>query len=317
MPVFGCRQVLGVFNGREWGHIDSHLQDMLGRHAAETGDFEAAASHFAATLACTEAHPNRQRQLLEQFLKTLRRLTPEQANHHADWKPHCPSVSCNPRVCNSNAAMLAKLADGAEYLLVQVEKLAYQLPLPAVDLEHMDVSSDDAFTFANADARSYPEAFWKRLAAPLLAGEQLLLSFTANMPSLTCLLAACWVHENLLAAVNVCPWLLNNSPHLAGQDTVAATWLDGGKKSGAAVPDRVAVVGEEIGLDVDMHNPLALELHVSRLQASVEASTAGSFQVADIPPTQFVWLVLLHSCGAYCQVRIWYWRHEMQCCSTV
>ena len=66
---------------------------------------------------------------------------------------------------------------------MQVEKLAYQLPLPAVDLEHMDVSSDDAFTFANADARSYPKAFWKRLAAPLLAGEQLLLSFTANIPS--------------------------------------------------------------------------------------------------------------------------------------
>ena len=45
------------------------------------------------------------------------------------------------------------------------------------------------------------------------------------------------------------------------------------------------MVGEEIGLDVDMYNPLALELRVSRLQASVEASTAGSFQVAAILPT--------------------------------
>lgn len=99
-----------MFNGREWGHIDSHLQDMLGRHAAETGDFEAAASHFAATLACTEAHPNRQKQLLQQFLKTLRRLTPEQASYHADWQPRCLSVSCNPKVC----AMLAELADGGE-----------------------------------------------------------------------------------------------------------------------------------------------------------------------------------------------------------
>ena len=52
------------------------------------------------------------------------------------------------------------------------------------------------------------------------------------------------------------------------------------------MPDRVAVVGEEIGLDVDLYNPLALELRVSRLQASVEASTAGSFQVADTSPTQ-------------------------------
>ena len=117
MPVFGCRQVLGVFNGREWGHIDSHLQEMLGRHAAETADFEAAASHFAATLACTEAHPNRQRQLLEQFLSTLRRLTPEQAPHHADWKPSCLSITCNPKDCASKANMPVKLADGAECCL--------------------------------------------------------------------------------------------------------------------------------------------------------------------------------------------------------
>jgi len=70
--------VLGVFNEKKWGHIDGHLQDMLGRHASETGDFVAAASHYAATLACPDSHPNRQQHLLKQFLDSLQKLTPPQ-----------------------------------------------------------------------------------------------------------------------------------------------------------------------------------------------------------------------------------------------
>lgn len=70
--------MLGVFNEKKWGHIDGHLQDMLGRHASETGDFVAAASHYAATLACPDSHPNRQQHLLKQFLDSLQKLTPPQ-----------------------------------------------------------------------------------------------------------------------------------------------------------------------------------------------------------------------------------------------
>ena len=72
------RQVVGVFESKQWAHIDCHLQDKLGAHAAEAEDFVAAAKHFAGTLSCPASHPARQRLLLQQFLSTLRQLSPEQ-----------------------------------------------------------------------------------------------------------------------------------------------------------------------------------------------------------------------------------------------
>lgn len=77
---FVFRQVLGVFEGQEWGHINAHLQDMLGRHALEALDYEKAALHFASTLKIQEGHPNRQQHLLKQFLDTLKKLSPDQVN---------------------------------------------------------------------------------------------------------------------------------------------------------------------------------------------------------------------------------------------
>lgn len=67
-----------------------------------------------------------------------------------------------------------------------------------------------------------------------------------------------------------------------GRDTGASqpTWLEGGHKSIAAdASHRTAVCGEEIGLEVTLHNPLMSEMHVSQLRASVEASTSGAFEV--------------------------------------
>ena len=72
------RQVVAVFEAKRWTHIECHLQDKLGNHAAEAEDFVAAARHFAGTLLAPAPHPARQRTLLQQFLSTLRQLSPEQ-----------------------------------------------------------------------------------------------------------------------------------------------------------------------------------------------------------------------------------------------
>lgn len=76
--MFVCRQVLGVFDGQEWGHINAHLQDVLGKHALEAQDYLGAVRHFAATLKIKEGHPKRQQQLLKQFLDALRHLDAKQ-----------------------------------------------------------------------------------------------------------------------------------------------------------------------------------------------------------------------------------------------
>lgn len=83
-PV-SCRQVVGVFDARQWGHINCHLHDKLGFHAAEAGDYAAAANHFAETLVCSGTHPTRQKSLFQQFLGNLEKLSPEQAS---DSKPN-------------------------------------------------------------------------------------------------------------------------------------------------------------------------------------------------------------------------------------
>lgn len=86
--VFGyCRQVAGVFEAKQWSHIDCHLQEKLGVHAAEAEDFLTAAKFFAGTLACPASHPNRQRGLLQQFLSTLRQLSPEEVESNPSVPP--------------------------------------------------------------------------------------------------------------------------------------------------------------------------------------------------------------------------------------
>lgn len=83
MDSLTCRQVVAVYEAKQWSRIDCHLQETLGVHAAEAEDFVVAARHFAATLSCPASDPGKQRLLLGRFLSTLRQLTPQQVGLHA------------------------------------------------------------------------------------------------------------------------------------------------------------------------------------------------------------------------------------------
>jgi len=49
--------------------------------------------------------------------------------------------------------------------------LVLELPLPVVDVAHAHAVFDDQFSHANAAALSFPEAHWRQLEGPFLAGE--------------------------------------------------------------------------------------------------------------------------------------------------
>lgn len=77
-------------------------------------------------------------------------------------------------------------------------------------------------------------------------------------------------------------WTIGKGVTAVGQDTGASApnWLEGGRKASTVdLHQRTAVCKEEIGLELDIQNPLMSEIHISRLRASVEASTSSDVQV--------------------------------------
>jgi len=81
-----CRQVLGVYAGRQWSFIEEHLHEVLGRTAREGGNLDAALAHYGAMLACGGAPPAWQAQRLRTFLDTVQQAALQQV-------PFSPSVS--------------------------------------------------------------------------------------------------------------------------------------------------------------------------------------------------------------------------------
>ncbi len=55
--------------------------------------------------------------------------------------------------------------------VAQGNALVLELPLPVVDVAHAHAVFDDQFSHANAAALSFPEAHWRQLEGPFLAGE--------------------------------------------------------------------------------------------------------------------------------------------------
>ena len=53
----------------------------------------------------------------------------------------------------------------------QGKALVLELSLPLVDVAHAHAVFDDQFSHANAAALSFPEAHWRQLEGPFLAGE--------------------------------------------------------------------------------------------------------------------------------------------------
>ena len=65
--------------------------------------------------------------------------------------------------------------------MTQGQALVLDLPLPVVDGGHAHAVFDDQFSHANAAALSYPEAHWRQLEGPFLAG--LPLTSTLALPT--------------------------------------------------------------------------------------------------------------------------------------
>lgn len=56
---------------------------------------------------------------------------------------------------------------------MQEEKLFLDLPLPVIDAAHAHAVFDDQYSHANAAALTFPEAHWRQLEQPFLAGHAL------------------------------------------------------------------------------------------------------------------------------------------------
>jgi hypothetical protein len=114
------------------------------------------------------------------------------------------------------------------------------LPVPIVDVEKVGLSFAGQTAFGNLDARSLPDADWKVVEAGLLpagGGE-----------------------GGTTASTN---WLENGT---ANNNSSSSTNLAAAAQDSKNTAKRVCCVGEVIGLDIELHNPLKLELPISRLR---------------------------------------------------
>eukprot|EP00887_Chlorella_sp_A99_P001561 scaffold8.g1561.t1 len=65
------KQVLGTYSGRDWGFIEEHLHDVLGKQSREAGDLPATVAHFMAMLRCERNSLHCQRLYLAQFFEAV------------------------------------------------------------------------------------------------------------------------------------------------------------------------------------------------------------------------------------------------------
>ena len=68
------RQVVGVYEGRQWAFILEHLHDVLGKQSKAVGDLHGAVRHFLAMLPCPRSAPSWQAFYLRQFLDAATQL---------------------------------------------------------------------------------------------------------------------------------------------------------------------------------------------------------------------------------------------------
>lgn len=68
------RQVVGVYEGREWSFILEHLHDVLGKQSKAVGDLHGTVRHFLAMLPCPRSPPSWQAHYLRQFLDAATQL---------------------------------------------------------------------------------------------------------------------------------------------------------------------------------------------------------------------------------------------------
>lgn len=67
--------------------------------------------------------------------------------------------------------MSGQTSERTTVCVAQGKALVHELPLPVVDVAHAHAVFDDQFSHANAAALSFPEAYWRQLEGPFLAGK--------------------------------------------------------------------------------------------------------------------------------------------------
>ncbi len=86
------RQVVGVYEGRQWAFIEEHLHDVLGKQSKAAGDLHGAVRHFLAMLPCPRSPPSWQTFYLRQFLDAATQLA---ASSKVSLCPMYPICCCN------------------------------------------------------------------------------------------------------------------------------------------------------------------------------------------------------------------------------
>lgn len=155
-----------------------------------------------------------------------------------------------------------------------------ELPLPAVNCERVGVQHDGQTCYSGVEARQVAPEAWRALDAALHPGVE-------GHPSSTWMdgkwsVGGGYVGEEgaaVLSAVHGWSLLPSHSSRLP----TPSLMLAGGSRAArlneadeAAAP-RSCCVGEAVGLDVELHNPLQLDLAVTRLRlACTWEPTAGA-----------------------------------------
>ncbi|PRW18320.1 trafficking particle complex subunit 8 [Chlorella sorokiniana] len=193
----------------------------------------------------------RQWALIEEHLHDVLGRQAREAGDAAGAAQHFMAMLACPH--NSPHCQQLYLAQFTEVLQAAQAQLGFplvlSLPLPAVNCEHVGVQHDGQAAYSGVEARQLAPEAWQALEAALQPG-------------------------------------LDGHP--------SSTWLDGGSRAarlneaGEEGAPRSCCAGEAVGLDVELHNPLQLDLAVTHLRLACSwepaAGAAGGARGAEGSP---------------------------------
>ncbi|KAG2489318.1 hypothetical protein HYH03_012150 [Edaphochlamys debaryana] len=134
IAIHAYRQVMSLYLGRRWKHIEEHLHAVLGAQCVEYGDKDRALWHFCALLDCAHRPPQQQAGNVAQFLNLLAGVRDQAAITH----------------------------EGVS--------LVDSLPLPLVNRHDVRVLCSDTACYSGPSARAVPDATWQRMEACCTSG---------------------------------------------------------------------------------------------------------------------------------------------------
>ncbi|KXZ49490.1 hypothetical protein GPECTOR_21g716 [Gonium pectorale] len=134
IAIHAYRQVLSLYLGRKWKHIEEHLHAVLGAQCVEYGDKERALWHYCALLDCGHRPPAQQANNVTQFLNLLAGVRDQLA------------------ITNGGVSLVDSL------------------PLPLVNRYDVRVLCSDSACYAGPAARTVADSTWLRMEAVCTSG---------------------------------------------------------------------------------------------------------------------------------------------------